>query len=217
MPIILGTAPVSAIATYTDLVEEIRDLCDNDSYEEAKIARAIAKAEAWFARKLRVADMEISTTLPVTAATATLPSDCRELRAVIWLGDSEYPLRQMSLAGLADEYGGETGSYPSAYAVEGGALRLGFVGSGAVRIIYYADLTPLSDNYPSNWLLRAAPDLYVAGVMHEIALRERDSAGFEMWGQKAIILASAVQEEGNRASYGSMVPAGIKQVSGARI
>lgn len=216
MALVINTAPVNAISTYSDLLAEIRDLTDNASYSEDAIGRAIAKAEAMFSRELRCEDMEISTALTVTAATATLPSDLRELRAVIWVGDSEYALSPMSLRGLADTYGGESASYPKAYAVEGLTLRFGPVASGTVRIVYHARLTPLTTESPENWLLRYAPDLYVAGVMFYISQRERDSEGVTFWQSQALGLMNSVQNESNRFTYQTMHPQGMTQVPGAR-
>lgn len=216
MSIVLNTAPVNAISTYSDLLDEIRDLTDNDSYSEDAIGRAIAKAESFFSRKLRCEDMEVTATLTVSAATVTLPTAARELRAVIWLGDSEYPLKAMTLAGLAETYGGETATYPMAYASEGLTLRFGPVATGSVRVVYHGRLIPLTNESPNNWLLTYAPDLYVAAVMHEISVRERDSEGAALWLNKALALLDSVQEESNRFTYHTMTPQGMTQVSGAR-
>jgi hypothetical protein len=220
MAIVLDTAPVGAISTYSRLLDEVRDLSDNDAYAEDKIQRAISKAEKFFARKLRGMNMEVTETLAVEAATVTLPAACRELRAVIWVGDGEFPLKQMTLATLASTFNGyeaEYPGYPSGFAVEGRTLRFGRTGTGSARITYYADIPALSDDAPTNWLLTYAPDLYVAGVMHRLCTRERDSEGVQMWLQEALVLLASVQEEGTRFSYGTMHPTGLAQVRGARI
>lgn len=216
MALVINTAPVNAISTYSDLLDEIRDLTDNEDYDESAIGRAIAKAEAMFSRELRCEDMEISTALAVTASTATLPSDLRELRAVIWVADSEYALSPMSLRGLADTYGGESASYPMAYAVEGLTLRFGPVADGTARIVYHARLTPLTLESPQNWLLQYAPDLYVAGVMFYLCQRERDSEGMAFYERQAMGLINSVQNESNRFTYQTMHPQGMTQVAGAR-
>ena len=217
MAIVIDLAPEGAISSYSDLVAELRDLQDNDAYDSDAIARAVRKAEAFFARKLRLADMEVSETLSVTAATASLPTACRELRAVVWQGaDREYPLDQMSLAALADHYGGLTGPDALAYAREGSTLRFAPVVDGTARIVYYADLTPLSDAEPSNWLLLAAPDLYVAGAQYYLCRRERDDKGAELALQEMTALIASINDEANRKAGGNLIPQGIRQVCGSR-
>lgn len=217
MAIILDTSTEGAITTYSDLVTELRDLQDNEEYDE-EIARAVRKAEAFFLRRLRLAEMELETTLEVTEATADLPSDCREIRAVIWQGGGrEYPLNQMSLSALAIAYGGNGGACPLAYAREGTALRFGPVADGSARLVYYADLTPLAEGNPTNWLLSKAPDLYIAGAQYYLCRRERDDAGATMALQETNAIIASLQDEANRLAGGNLTPFGIHQVFGSRI
>lgn len=217
MAIVLDTSPAGAIASYSDLVTELRDLQDNDAYDGDAIDRAIRKAEAYFLRKLRLSDMEVAETLAVTDATASLPTACRELRSVVWLGAGcEYPLDNMNLAALASAYGGQSAAYPVAYAREGQTLRFGPVASGTARIVYYADLSPLSEANPSNWMLTKAPDLYVAGAQYYLCRRERDDAGAAAAIAEADGIIASLQEEANRLAGGNMIPQGIRQVCGGR-
>jgi hypothetical protein len=217
MAIILDTSPAGAIASYADLVAELRDLQDNASYDGDVIDKQIRKAEAYFLRKLRLADMEISTTLAVSDATAALPTDCREIRAVIWQGSArEYPLDQMTLAELAEGHGGESAAQPYAYAREGTTLRFGPVASGTIRLVYFANLEPLSDANPTNWMLEKAPDLYVAGTLFYLAEREHDYVKADRELAKADAIIDSLQQEANRTAGGSMVPFGIAQVCGGR-
>lgn len=216
MAIILDLAPQGQINTYTALVEELRDLQDNADYSTDAIDRAVRKAETYFSRRLRIAEMEISDTLAVTDGVATLPTDCRELRSVVWLGGIERPLAQMSLSGLVGVYGGYSDAVPCAYAREAMTLRLAPLVTGVVRFVYYASLPPLSDATPSNWLLSAAPDLYVAGAQYYLCRRERDSAGAQLALGEMEAIIQALNEENARRSGGNMVPQGIAQVCGSR-
>lgn len=218
MAIVLDLSAIGSIATYTDLVTELRDLQDNDAYDGDAIARAVRKAEAYIVRKLRLGDMEVSETLAVSDATAALPTDCIEIRAVIWQGSGcEYPLDQMSLADLAKAYGGQSADYPYGYAREGLTLRFGPVADGTARIVYYAGLTPLSDAEPTNWLLAKAPDLYIAGAQYYLCRRERDDNGAALALREADAIISALQDEAARHAGGNMIPHGIRQVSGSRV
>lgn len=217
MAIVLDTSPAGAIASYSDLVAELRDLQDNAAYDGDAIDRAIRKAEAYFLRKLRLSDMEVSESLAVTEATASLPTGCREIRSVVWQGSGcEYPLDHMSPASLASAYAGQSAAYPVAYAREAQTLRFGPVASGTARIVYFADLEPLSEANPSNWMLRKAPDIYVAGTQYYLCRRERDDAGAAAALAETDGIIGSLQEEANRLSGGNLIPQGIRQVCGGR-
>lgn len=207
-----------AIGTYTDLVAELRDLQDNAEYSVDVINRAVRKAETYFLRKLRLSEMEVSSPLSVVGATASLPDGCREVRSVVWLGGGvEYPLAQMSLSGLVDAYGGMASDMPRAYAREGRTLRFAPVASGDARIVYYADLLPLGQDYPTNWLLTKAPDLYVAGAQYYLCRRERDDQGAQMALVEVDSILSALTDEAKSLAGGNLIPYAIAQVSGSRV
>lgn len=217
MAIVLDLVPQGSIDSYSKLVVELRDLQDNTAYDVGAIARAVRKAEAFFVRRLRLADMEVSSILPVLASTATLPSDCRELRAVIWRGAGrEYPLTQTSLAGLSSAYGGQSGAEPLGYAREGNSLRFGPVTTGTARIVYFADLVPLTDEQPVNWLLQTAPDLYIAGAQYYLCRRERDVQGAGMALNEMDAIIDAINQEAAKKAGGNLIPHGITQVNSAR-
>lgn len=223
MAIVLDVTPVGAVSSYTDLVEELRDLQDNADYDVDVIARAIRKAEAYFLRRLRVSDMEVSTTLVVSGETVSLPNDCREIRSVVWYFNGyEYPLDNMSLSGMVGAYGTTTaanGGYvarPVAYAREGNNLRFAPATSGTLRLVYYADITPLTDAFPTNWLLQAAPDLYIAGAQYYLCRRERDDTGAQMALAEANAIIDAMQTQAAFKAGGNMIPQGITQVGRIR-
>lgn len=217
MSIALNVSATGAIDSYDDLVAELRDLQDNEVYSADAIARAVRKAEAYFLLRLRTSAGEATVTLTVTGATVALPADCREIRAVVWLGGAnEYPLAQMSLAGLSSAYGGLTGAYPYAYAREDNTLRFGPVAGGSARLVYFADLVPLSDSYPSNWLLQTAPDLYVAGAQYYLCRRERDDSGAAAALAEMTGIIDAVNADAARKAGGNLIPHAIVQVCGSR-
>lgn len=218
MAIVVDLSPAGSIASYSDLVTELRDLQDNAAYDGDAIDRAIRKAEAYFLRNLRLPEMELSVTLAVTNGAATLPADCRQVRAVIWLGTGrEHPIEQMTPSGLAAAYGGGSASYPFAFAREGLDLRFAPVCSGTARLLYYADLSPLSDANPTNWLLTAAPDLYIAGAQYYLCSRERDDAGAARALSEVGAIIAAMKAEAADKAGGNLVPYAIAQVCGSRV
>lgn len=217
MSIAIPTYAPGAIASYSDLITEIRDLSDDDMYPVDKISRAIRKAEAEFNRSLRTPDMETRAILPVTTELTTLPSDFLGLRFVFQEGQPDRQLESMSPAGMLATFGGVSGC-PQAYSIEGGLLRVSPVGSTTLEIVYYRPIPPLSDEQVTNWLLNKHPDLYVAGAMAWLAFRERDSEAMSFWTGLVSTLMDAVQGAADRMRWGSapLTPVGIRQVRGAR-
>lgn len=206
------------IATYSDLVTEVRDMADDDNYSSSAIDSAIAKAEAHFNRVIRVPDMETATTIAVTTEFADLPTDFLEMRAIQPAGSPCYTLKSTTPAALYMDYRGLSGT-PTAYAIEGKRLRFGPVGTGSFDMLYYAKIPALSASNTTNWLLTKHPDCYLAGVMYHLARRERDSDGQAQAVNELSEIIDAINVAGQAARWGAgpLVPQGMRQVRGPRV
>jgi hypothetical protein len=217
MTIALDLSAAGAISSYTDLVDEIRDMVDDASYSQDAIDRAIRKAEAHFNRVLRTTEMETVAPIVVTSEYAALPADFLEMRAIRYANDPLRDLRSMSPAALYMTYRGQSGT-PCAYAIEGAALRFGPVGDATLDMLYYAAIPVLTNTMPSNWFLSKHPDAYAAATLYHIARRERDSDGQAQAGGEMQTILEAIQESSNKARWGAgpLVPQGMTQVCGAR-
>jgi len=217
MAIAIPTYSPGSIATYTDLIAEIRDLSDDADYRQDAIDRAIRKAEGEFNRKLRAPEMETRMVLTITGELTQLPSDFLSLRYIFQEGSPDSPLKSMSPAAMLGMYGGVAGT-PAAYTIEGSYLRVGPVGNATVELLYLASITPLSDEQVSNWLLRLHPDLYVSGTMFYLAVRERDEGAMTFWSGLTAQLMDDINGAAlrNRWGAGPLVPAGPRQVRGVR-
>lgn len=218
MSIAIPTYAPGAIASYSDLITEIRDLSDDSDYDQGVIDRALRKAEAEFNRTLRTPEMETRAILSVTEELTQLPSDFLELRFIFQEGQPDLPLRSMSPAGMLEIFGGVAG-IPEAYTIEGSLLRVGPVGTATLEIVYYKPLPPLSDAQVSNWLLAKHPDLYIAGAMSWLAFRERDQEAMSFWTGLVGAITETIRGTAARNRWGAapLTPAGIRQVCGARI
>lgn len=218
MSIAIPTYAPGAIASYSDLITEIRDLSDDADYDQAAIDRALRKAEAEFNRTLRTSDMETRAILPVVGELTQLPSDFLELRFIFQEGQPDASLRSMSPAGMLATFGGISG-IPQAYSIEGNLLRVGPVGNSTLEIVYYRPIPSLSDAQVTNWLLAKHPDLYVAGVMAWLCFRERDQEGLSFWTDLTASLTERIRGMASRNRWGAapLTPAGITQVRGARV
>lgn len=216
--IAFATDPDSYISNLTQLIEEIRDEMDDSGYSLDKIYRAIGRAEAMFNRQLRCPQMETETDLNVTSEATELPLDFIALRAVYLEGSPDNTLLAMSPAGLRYQYQGRDGT-PKAYALENNRLLVAPVGNASVTITYYAKLVPLTDNNPTNWLLRDYPDLYLhqtlAILFGKTGDRERAADNLSI----ATALIEQVNNAGRKARWGSapLSPVLVTQVPGSRI
>lgn len=207
-----------SIATFSDLVAEIRDEMDDDGYSLDKIKRALTRAEAIFNRELRVPMMETQLTLAVTTEAQSLPADYLGLRAIYRDGDDDVTLRSTSPASLRMQYGGRAGTV-AAYAIEGQSIIFGPVGSATVKMLYYARIPALTAENPANWLLLSDPDLYLhqtlAILFAKTGDRERaaDNLGVAMG------MIEQLNNAGRKARYGAapLSPILVTQVSGSRI
>lgn len=218
MSIAIPTYSPGTIASYSDLLAEIRDLSDDDNYAQDKFDRALRKAEAQFNRTLRTPEMETRTILMITGELTPLPADFLALRFVFQEGQPDAVLRSMSPEGMLSSYYGISGA-PQAYTIEGRNLRVGPVGNATLEMVYYRPLPALSDAQVSNWLLAAHPDLYVAGVMAWLSFRERDEQAMSFWTGLVANLTAAITDAAARNRWGAapLTPSGVRQVRGARV
>lgn len=217
MSIALNLAAPGAISSYTDLIDEIRDMMDDDGYDQTKIDRAIRKAEAMFLRELRTPEMETSTIFAMTTESTTLPADFLEMRAIWVVGDPNRPLLAVSPITRVNTYSGRSGD-PVAYSIEGNLIRIAPVGNVSLEMIYYRSFQPLSTVNPNNWLLTLHPDLYVSATLYYLAVRERDSELEASSLQRTMGLLESIKEAEMKRRWGgaSLVPQGIMQVRGPR-
>ena len=207
-----------AISNYGELIAHLRDMADDAGYSRDAIDASVRKAEAFFNRELRVPDMEKVAALAVSSATTPLPSDFLALRAIFATNEPCHRLRSMSPAAMMASYRQQSGT-PMAYAIEGRQLRVAPFATSDLTLLYYAAIPALTDSQPSNWLLDAHADLYVAGAMYHMARRERDADGQAQAAQEVGDIISSVNAAGSRARWGAapLSPGGIGQVRGATI
>jgi hypothetical protein len=108
--------------------------------------------ESKFNTSVRVAEMEVASTLDVTNGVATLPSGFLELRNV--QGQTSNPTYYLSGSNLVF-----TSNAPD-----------------TVDVLYYSKLPALVADSDSNWLLLGYPHLYLYGVTAELGIPLQDSS-----------------------------------------
>lgn len=129
--------------------------------------RLVFLAEANFNRRLRLKDQVTSTTVTIASGTASLPAD---FLAAIGLYDAsgyeyvEQPLQAVKTSGTT-----------AFFAISGGNI-VTKMADGAKTLEYYAKIPTISGSMTAtNWLLTAAPALYLYGVGLEAAKYARDA------------------------------------------
>lgn len=172
--------------------------------------RFLRLAEAKLNRTLRVADMEAVEIVSLVEGDGQLPADFLDARDVVY--PPNRPLRSVSLQVLSARYG-VAGGIPQGYAIIGKTISVRPKWSGDLSLTYYASIPPLTMQNPTNWLLGKAPDVYLYGVVEEIAIWTRDAAqvqaaqGLRVQAMAGLSLLDQRQRWGNaRISIGGPTP-----------
>ena len=151
-----------------------------DTQFEAQTPDFIALCEKRINRSLRVGAMEKTVTLsPDGTGAVTLPVDYLEFRSV---QPTTAGYEAMTLVAPDFEVGMyEGGGVPQRFSIAGSTLQTYPSANGAVRVIYFAKIPALSVANPTNWLLDAAPDLYLYGSLLEAAPYMEEDARAQVW------------------------------------
>ncbi|MGE6786338.1 phage adaptor protein [Ensifer adhaerens] len=162
---------MSSIADYAALLIDAGEYSGRNDIAHL-FPRFVGLAELKLNRMLRVGDMEATAAIAVVDGDAPLPADFVEARQM--LSASGRPIRAMALQQLAG-IGPASAGGPLGYAVVGNRIKAFPTGSYGLTMTYYGRIPPLSAAGPTNWLLQKAPDVYLYGLVEEIAIWERDA------------------------------------------
>lgn len=174
-----------AIATFSDLKTAAADWL-NRADLTARIPDFITMAEARMNRdkRLRVIDAIARDTLSVSSQFTSLPADFGQMVNCEYQGDPVVPLTYATPQQMdAYRQTGSTGN-PMHYSVIGNELEVVPVQSSAVTLglIYYKRIVALSDSATSNWLLTAAPDIYLYATLLQSAPFLKEDERLATWG-----------------------------------
>ena len=187
---------------WTELEVAVKDWTNRDDLEAA-IPGFIALAERGFQRSIFTPDRETEVALEAAVETA-LPADLWQIRAAYVDGDPKVVLEPMSLSELRIAYAAAATGRPSHYALLGGMMLLGPAPDSDydIKLAYVRTIPPLGEEQPSNWLLEAHPDLYVAGALVEAYAWTRDAEGLAIWKARLDEKTEAVNRAGRRRAHG---------------
>ncbi|MDX2224592.1 MAG: hypothetical protein SFV21_17705 [Rhodospirillaceae bacterium] len=191
-----------AIDTYDKLQAAVADTVNRDdlsadvtSFSPAQIDGAIKRAIAYAEKTLQrdlvgrggTRDMEALSDALSTATGAesvALPADCLGIRMLALAGEPACVLDFVDPNTLFTRYPSKTVGRPMAYTLVGATtayLRPVPDRATPLRLIYVRALPALSAAQSTNWLLAAAPDLYVGAAMLELCLYLENDDRLQFW------------------------------------
>lgn len=196
-----------SIDTYTELTAAIADWLNREDLT-AVIPSFISLAEADINRNLRDWRMEKRSDASLDAQYSTLPTDWLEtIRLNLSGGTSRLELvSDGALADLRAERSDAAGK-PTHYAHTAGGLELFPTPDAAydAELVYFAKVPALSATATTNWLLSAAPDVYLYGALTQSAPYLKDDQRAPLWAglyQNAITSLNTASERSRYSGAG---------------
>jgi hypothetical protein len=183
-----------AINTYATLVTAAGEWLarDNDATLVARVPDFITLCEAKLNRLVQHTAMEARSTAIVTLANdepefISLPSDFQTMRRIRISSETGKPRLEFMAQSQLEDYrysiDNVTGQ-PIYYTIVGNEIELAPTPNEAytLEMVYRANLSALTSNNTTNWLLTFAPDVYLYGVLLEAAAYIKDEAALSVWG-----------------------------------
>lgn len=168
------------IQTYSDLQAAIANWIARADLA-ATIPDFIALFESVANRRLRLRQQESAATLAPSSGVATLPADYLAWRRVTWTGQFPRELEYVHPSYLHALYPTLPAGAPRLFTIEGGSLTVAPTDSTALTFDYFQKLPALSNSITTNWLLVAAPDLYLFGALAEAHGFVKDAESLALW------------------------------------
>lgn len=200
------------ISTRATLESAIDNWLARDDIASARKQEFITLFESVANRRLRVRQMESSSSLSTTDGAVSLPSDFNAVRTLVWTGSPEHVVEYMTPKLFHAHYpvadGVDQEGIPRIFTIEGSTLttKPSDDTASAFTLYYWSKLDALDADDATNWLLTAYPDCYLSGAMHEAMAFVQNAQGAILWKQKR----DEIFEEIIRDSNKSMGPMAIR-------
>ena len=195
------------IQTYSDLQAAIANWIARADLA-ATIPDFIALFESVANRRLRLRQQENAATLTPASGVATLPADYLAWRRVTWTGQWPRELEYVHPSYLHALYPTLPADIPRLFTIESGSLTVAPSNDAALTFDYFQKIPALSDTNTSNWLLAAAPDIYLSGALAEAHGFVKDAESLALWASRR----DAIFEELDRLDVKTRGQAGIRVV-----
>jgi hypothetical protein len=193
-----------AITTYTELKAAIASWLDRDDLT-TEIVDFITLFEAVANRRLRVRQMETSTTLTPSSGSASLPSDYLQWRRVTWTGSVRQELEYVHPSYLQALYPDTPSDTPTVFTIEGSTLKVRPTSTTGLEFDYWQKIPVLSSDNATNWLLTAHPDLYLFGSLVEAQMFTVDPEQAAIWKARRDEVFDEIASLGRKSQGGGAV------------
>lgn len=172
-----------ALTTYAELKTSIGDWLNRSDLTTA-IPDFISLAEAQIERNLRTRQMIVRSTASLSTEYSAVPDDFLEAKTFKLDTNPPTPMQFETIDSMDNLSTVYTASgKPAYFSVVGGQFR--FVPTPDTtytgELTYYAKLSKLSASNTTNWLLTAAPDIYLYGSLMQAAPYLQDDARITVW------------------------------------
>ena len=191
------------ITSYATLQTAIAGFLNRDDLTEA-IPTFIQLAEATFNRKLRDFRMESRAVATFNEAFELIPTGWLETIRLSLEGKGPLELissqEMMEYKSRTWETGNPRFFCHTAFQIELFPAPNADTGTG--ELVYFSEIPALSDANQSNWLLEAAPDLYLYGALLHSAPYLSDDPRIQVWGGLHADILASMNEASQRMKFG---------------
>jgi hypothetical protein len=172
-----------ALSTYSELKSSVADWLNRTDLTSA-ISDFVSLAEAQIERNLRTRQMLTRANATIDTEYAAVPADFLEAKSFKINSNPVVSLQFETIDAiynLAPKY--SSASKPLFFGVIGSQFLFLPVPDSSYtgELAYYAKLSKLSDSNTTNWLLTAAPDVYLYGTLLQAAPYLQDDARIATW------------------------------------
>lgn len=195
-----------ALTTYVELKASIADYLARSDLT-TQIVDYIDLFERAANRRLRVRQMETTTTLTPSSGSATLPTDYLTWRRVTWTGSVRRELEYVHPSYLQAYYPDTPSGDPSLFTIEGTTLKVRPTSATGLEFDYFQKIPALASG--ANWLFTAHPDVYLFGSLVEAYTMLKDYEAATVWK----VRRDEVFEEIEKLSIKTIGPASIRLMS----
>ena len=152
-----------SITTNAELLTAVTNWLDRTDLS-ARIPEFIVLFESMLNRRLEARQQITSTTLTVTAGSATLPTDYLAYKRVTWTGSPRRELTYVTPTFLSSFNAAQASGAPTHFTIEGSTLKVALLDNTSLEFLYAQKVPPIATTDP-NWLLTAHPDAYLFGSL----------------------------------------------------
>lgn len=194
---------MAKITNFSTLVTAVQDRDNRADLQSTDAEGFIQEVETRLNMILRTWQMEESASITTNSSgVGTIPTDFIEARIVYDSDSVEVPFvtAEWLIAAQSDS--------PKCYALVDGSLKLAPAAAETLTMLYYERIPNLNATDATNWLITAAPSIYLYGVLQVWAEWRDDDEAAAKWGAKftQAIAEFNASQEANRASFSLRMP-----------